>query len=76
LKRCRIIQQANDMVDGTNWRAGNGRRSKKDEIAAYMRAHPEVKKKTEIARMLQIDRGTVAKYYDEIVKEISVDILA
>ena len=41
-----------------------------------MRAHPEVKKKTEIARMLQIDRGTVAKYYDEIVKEISVDILA
>ena len=75
LKRCRIIQQANDMVDGTNWRAGNGRRSKKDEIAAYMRAHPEVKKKTEIARMLQIDRGTVAKYYDEIVKEISVDIM-
>ena len=35
-----------------------------------MRSHPEVKKKTEIARDLQIDRGTVAKYYDGIIQEL------
>ena len=70
LKRCRIIQMASDAVDGTNWRSGNGRKDKRGEIAEYMRSHPEVKKKTEIARALQIDRGTVAKYYDEILIDI------
>ena len=72
LRRCRIIQNANDMVDGTNWREGNGRKGKRSEIEAYMQSHPEVKKKTEIARALQIDRGTVAKYYDEILAERSL----
>ena len=70
LKRCRIIQQANDMVDGTDWRARNGRKDKRNLVSDYMCAHPEVKKKTEIARALQIDRGTVAKYYDEILEEL------
>lgn len=27
----------NDMVDGTNWREGNGRKDKKGDIEAYMR---------------------------------------
>lgn len=36
-----------------------------------MRAHPEVKKKTEIAKELQIDRGTVAKYFAEIREELA-----
>lgn len=70
LKRCRIIQRASDEVDGTNWRAMNGRKSKRGLVAAYMRAHPEVTKKTEIARALQIDRGTVGKYYDDIIAEL------
>ena len=70
LKRCRIIQQASDTVDGTNWREGNGRKGKRGIIFEYMRSHPEVRKKTEIARALQIDRGTVAKYYDEILAEL------
>ena len=72
LKRCRIIQQASDIVDGTNWREGNGRKDKRGIVLEYMCAHPEVKKKTEIARALQIDRGTVAKYYDEILAELSL----
>ena len=72
LKRCRIIQQASDIVDGTNWRSGSGRKEKRAEVFEYMRSHPEVKKKTEIARALQIDRGTVAKYYDEILRELQV----
>lgn len=72
LKRCRIIQQASDVVDGTNWREGNGRKDKRGIVFEYMCAHPEVKKKTEIARALQVDRGTVAKYYDEILAELSL----
>lgn len=58
------------MVDGTDWRARNGRKDKKNLVSDYMCAHPEAKKKTEIARALQIDRGTVAKYYDEILEEL------
>ena len=56
--------------------SGGGRPEKRGQIFEYMRSHPEVKKKTEIARALQIDRGTVAKYYDEILAELAVDILA
>jgi len=56
-----------------NWREGGGRPQKREQILDYMRSHPEVKKKTEIARALQIDRGTVAKYYDEILAELQRD---
>jgi len=52
--------------------SGGGRPEKRGQIFEYMRSHPEVKKKTEIARALQIDRGTVAKYYDEILQELQV----
>lgn len=50
--------------------SGGGRPDKRAIIFEYMRSHPEVKKKTEIARNLQIDRGTVAKYYDGIIQEL------
>ena len=49
---------------------GGGRPEKKKLVADYMRNHPEERKKTVIARALQIDRGTVAKYYDEILAEL------
>lgn len=49
---------------------GGGRPEKKSLVADYMRDHPEERKKTVIARALQIDRGTVAKYYDEILEEL------
>jgi len=52
--------------------SGGGRPEKRGQIFEYMRSHPEVKKKTEIARALQIDRGTVTKYYDEILQESQV----
>lgn len=70
LQWCRIVQKANDEVDGTNWRSGNGRPSKRQIISEYMIAHPDVKKKTEIAEALQINRHTVGKYYDSILAEI------
>ena len=61
-----------DEINGNrDWRNREGRPSKRDEVFAYMRAHPEVKKKTEIAKELQIDRGTVAKYFAEIREELA-----
>ena len=47
-----------------------GRPSKEKLIRDYMYANPEVRKKTEIAASLQIDRHTVSKYYDAIRAEI------
>jgi len=70
LQWCRIIQKANDELDGTDWRSGNGRPSKEQTIRDYMIAHPEVRKKTEIAEALKINRHTVGKYYDMIRAEI------
>ena len=35
-----------------------------------MLSHPDVRKKTEIALALKIDRHTVGKYYDEIRTEL------
>ena len=43
----------------------------REEVFEDMRTHPEVKKKTEIAKALQIDRGTVAKYFAEIQEELA-----
>ena len=70
LQWCRIIQKANDEVGGTDWRSGNGRPSKEQIIREYMFAHPDVRKKTEIAAALQINRHTVGKFYDTIRAEI------
>ena len=53
-----------------NWWQGNGRPSKEQLIREYMFAHPDVRKKTEIATALQIDRHTVGKFYDTIRAEI------
>lgn len=75
LKRCRIIQMANDMVDGTNWREKNGRKSKKEIVYDYVKAHSEVKNKSVIARDLKISRPTVIKYYDEVVAELEQERL-
>ncbi len=53
-----------------NWWQGNGRPSKEQLIREYMFAHPDVRKKTEIASALQINRHTVGKFYDMIRAEI------
>ena len=50
--------------------SAGGRPSKRNLVAKYMRAHPEVTKKVEIARALQIERHTVAKYYADILEEL------
>ena len=52
------------------WWEGNGRPDKEQLVRDYMNAHPGVRKKTEIADALQIDRHTVGKYYDKIRLEL------
>lgn len=47
-----------------------GRPDKYGVIREYMLSHPDVRKKTEIALALKIDRHTVGKYYDEIRAEL------
>ena len=69
----KLMNFVRDEINGNkDWRNKNGQPCKRGQIFDYMYTHPEVKKKTEIARALQIDRGTVAKYYDEILAEISL----
>ena len=50
--------------------SGGGRPDKEHLVREYMIEHPEVRKKTEIAEALQINRHTVSKYYDAIRAEI------
>ena len=50
--------------------SGGGRPDKEHLVREYMIAHPEVRKKTEIAEALQINRHTVSKYYDVIRAEL------
>lgn len=66
---------ASDEVDGTDWRAGNGRKSKKNVIMEYMRENPGITKKAAIARAVGADRNTVIKYYDEIVADLQQERL-
>ena len=68
----KLMNFVRDEINGNrDWRNREGRPSKREEVFEYMRTHPDVKKKTEIAKALQIDRGTVAKYFAEIQEELA-----
>lgn len=61
LMGARAIQQINDEVNGTNWRDGNGRKPKCDEIRAFASEHQDMNH-SEIARALGVSRPTVIKW--------------
>lgn len=61
LMGARAIQEINDRVNGTDWRAGNGRKPKCDMIRAYAAEHPE-SSHSAIARALGVSRPTVIKW--------------
>lgn len=48
----------------------DGISSKRKQIAAYMRKHPEVTNKSQIAREVGVDRNTVVRYYNQIRNEL------
>ncbi len=71
LEVARAIRDVKTKQQGKdNWWQGNGRPSKEQLIREYMFANPDVRKKTEIATALQINRHTVGKFYDAIRAEI------
>ena len=72
----KLMNFVRDEINGNvNWRAGNGRKSKKNVIMEYMRENPGITKKAAIARAVGADRNTVIKYYDEIVAELQQERL-
>lgn len=67
LKRCRIIQQANDMVDGTNWREKNGRPvgsgTAQRQVFEWRQRHPEGRK-IDCHRDTGLDPKTIRKWWE------------
>ena len=64
LEGARALQAIKEKYDGTDWRAGNGRRKKDQEIFRYMAKHPAATK-AEVIRETGLSKKTVYKYYDE-----------
>jgi len=66
----KIARFTKEIMKGAGELKKEGRPSKELLIRDYMISHPEIRKKTEIASALKIDRHTVGKYYDMIRAEI------
>lgn len=64
LEGARALQAIKEKYDGTDWRAGNGRRKKDQELFRYMAKHPAATK-AEVIRETGLSKPTVYKYYDE-----------
>src|SRR5699024_2033590 len=64
LKRVRLLQE----FDNPNWRDGNGRKAKRDEVIAFLKENEDMSV-TEIARNLNVSRPTVYKYKKELENE-------
>jgi hypothetical protein len=67
LMGARALQQINDQVNGTNWRAGNGRHkesgTKAQQVFDYRAAHPDAKK-IDCERETKLSRHTVLKWWN------------
>lgn len=59
----RAIQQAKDLADGTNWRDGNGRKSKKYQVYAWRQNNPNGTK-YRCQKDLGLSKNTVKKWWD------------
>ena len=62
LKGARAIQEINDEANGTNWREGNGRKSKESVVAAWRNKHPDGKK-ADCIRDTGLSKPTVYKHW-------------
>ena len=61
LMGARAIQEINDRVNGTDWRAGNGRKPKCDLVRSYAFEHSDASQR-EIAAALDVSKTTVNKW--------------
>lgn len=64
LMGARAIQEINDKVNGTNWREGNGRKSKKDMVREWQQEHPNGRK-ADCIRETGLSKPTVYKWWSE-----------
>ena len=63
LMMTRSIQQIGDQVNETNWRDGNGRKSKRDEVRKWRQSHPDGRK-VDCIRETGLGKTTVYKYWE------------
>lgn len=63
LAGARAIQEINDRFNGTNWREGNGRKSKKDIVEEWRSVHPSGRK-IDCERDTGLSRHTVLKWWE------------
>ena len=64
LKGARAIQAINDEANGTNWRDGNGRKSKADQVIQWRSEHPEGKK-SDCSRETGLSKSTVYRHWEK-----------
>ena len=64
LKGARAIQAINDEANGTNWRDGNGRKSKADQVIQWRSEHPEGKK-SDCIRETGLSKSTVYRHWEK-----------
>lgn len=72
LMGARALQQINDQVNGTNWRDGNGRPDKAQQVFEYRAVHPDARK-ADCIRDTGLSKKTVYKWWNWQPQEKSVD---
>ena len=63
LQGARAIQKINDEFNGTNWRDGNGRKSKKAIVQQWREEHPDGRK-ADCVRDTKLTKPTVYKWWE------------
>lgn len=64
LEEARAIRDIRMRRQGKDWREGNGRPTKEQEVIDYIRANPD-SRKCDVIRGTGFDKKTVYKYYDK-----------
>ena len=75
LEEARAIRDIRMRRQGKDWREGNGRPTKEQEVIDYIRANPD-SRKCDVIRGTGFDKKTVYKYYDmakEMIKNSQKD---
>lgn len=72
----RVLQEINDRINNTNWRDGNGRKSKSDIVLSWMLDNQD-KRKVDCIKDTGLTKPTVYKYweeYKELIKNKKVEV--
>ena len=73
LEEARAIRDIRMKRQNRDWRQGNGRPNVREVIRAFLLEHPTASK-AEVIRGIGKDKKTVYKYYEDIKKEIGVEL--